>query len=142
MGKNVEKFVEILQNDLSLQEKIKAAIENYSGEQTTEASFQNVLQPIVKEQGCDFTLEDMQEYIKDKATSMQVLSKDEMDQVAGGGGGFGATACASLGIGIGGQAEPCPNDPSSCEEFGFCLVIGLGTGVGACAVPGATKKIS
>ena len=140
MENNVQKFVDLLQEDASLQEKIQDAIKNYSGEQTLEAAFQAVLQPIIEEKECSFTVEDLQEYIKEKAASIEIMSKDELKQTAGGTGGLGATACYALGAGLGVHANQHPDDPTCVDEFGVCIVVGIGLGAGACAVPGASKK--
>ena len=139
MENNVQKFIDLLQDDASLQEKLQAAIQNYSGEQTVEAVFQSVLQPIAEEKGFYFTSEDLQEFIKEK-TDDSMMSKDELKQIAGGTGGFGATVCFGIGIGGGYHMKTMPDDPFAADEYGVCLGIGFGYSAGACAVPGVSKE--
>ena len=45
MNDGVRKFEELIKTDEQLQEKLKMALENYTGERTEEAVFNNVLVP-------------------------------------------------------------------------------------------------
>ena len=139
MNNNVDKFVALIKEDPSLSEKFNSAVENYNGDQSIEDIFQNILLPLAKEYGCDFTLEDMQEYIHREEASVLELSSDEMDIVAGGGGGvgIGASACFIIGLGCASQGEIDMRD-GSLTEMGVCGGIGIGFGAGACIVSGST----
>ena len=141
MENNVQKFVDLLQTDAVFLEKMQDAVGNYSGEQTAEAVFQKVIQPAAEEKGFRFTLEDMQEYIRENNDSEQMVSQDEMAQVAGGGtGGLGATACFVIGVGLGLTVSHHTDDnDSDIDEVGTCCIIGLGGGAGACWNRGVAK---
>ena len=149
MENNVQKFVDLLQTDAVFLEKMQDAVGNYSGEQTAEAVFQKVIQPAAEEKGFRFTLEDMQEYIRKNTDSEQMMSQDEMAQVAGGvytphpkSRGAGATACFIIGVGLGITVDNVTDDnDSDMDELGVCCIIGLGAGVGACMEHGHTKSV-
>ena len=139
MENNVQKFVDLLQDDASLQEKLQAAIQNYSGEQTAEDVFQSVFQPIAEEKGLYFTLEDLQEFIIEK-TDDSMMSKDELYQIAAGTGGFGATVCLAIGIGGGYHLKMKQDDSFQADNFGCCIALGFGFSAGACAIHGVEKS--
>ena len=117
MSKDIKEFVEMIKNDTAVQEKIKKAVEGYTGDKTDEAVWEAVLAPIASEAGFDVTLNDYMAYV-DEIKASGELSDDEMAQIAGGagfcfliGGSGGAEAsarkrdgcgaCAFLGVGIG-----------------------------------------
>ena len=111
MDNNVRRFVELLQADAAFREKVQDAIRNYSGEETAEAVFQKVFRPAAEEKGFRFTLEDMKAYIQEKTDSEQMLSRDELDQAAGG-------------LAIGGEAKEDPNDSGQFAEALLCFMRG------------------
>ena len=105
-----KKFIELMHTDETFQSKLKDALSSYTGEQTPEAVFNNVLSPLAKEYGISISFE---EYIK----SISELSDDELDQVAG---GAGRTSTCKL---IGNSLEdncPCgiPIYSSQCTSIG------------------------
>ena len=80
MNQEVQKFIDILKTDESLQRKMKSASEKFMAEQEL-AAFQNVVLPIAEEAGYHFTWEEYQEYVK---REVKELDPEEMGQVAGG----------------------------------------------------------
>lgn len=124
MNEGLKKFEELLKTDAAFQEKLKAAMENYKGEKTEQAVFEDVLLPLAKEYGITATLAEVKEYINNVSGEDRELSEDEVNQVAGGGKDFGATACLGWGIGLGDSGS------------GTCVVLGAGDGAGACAGSG------
>jgi len=130
MNEGLKKFEELMKTDTAFQEKLKAAMESYTGEQTEEAIFESVLTPLAKEYGIFASFEEFKEYVSNISNEDRELCEDEVNQVAGGGkgGGFGITACAIIGIGAGGGAGS--------ESGGACAVIGAGYGRTECNLIG------
>jgi len=120
MKKEFTQFMDMVKNDELLQKKLEEAGRSYTGAQSETEVFEQIVAPIAKNAGYDFTLEDMKQ-------SLQELSLDEMSQVAGG-WGFGAGACKDAGLGI--------SFADSENGGAFCLVIGSGDGAVACAGEG------
>lgn len=127
MNQDLQKYYELLQTDTTLQEKMKAAAEQYTGEQTQESIFENLIAPAAKEAGCNFTWDDFRQYAEQ---NVQQLDTDEMDQVVAGSDnkGAGATACLGIGLGLGGALV----ESGLSKLFGACLGIGIGGGSVAC----------
>ena len=123
MNEGLKKFEELMKTDTAFQEKLKAVMENYTGERTEQAVFEGVLLPLAKEYGITATLEEVKEYINNVSGQDRELSEDEVNQVAGG-KDFGATACLGWGVGFGDSGS------------GKCVVLGAGDGAGACAGEG------
>ena len=138
MNQDVQKFTELLKSDEALQEKMKAAAENYEGEQTVDAIFNSLIVPAAEESGLHFTVDDFREYVNQEVEKVRELNQDEMDQIAGGGGlGLGATACFVIGIGYGGAATGEMKDGHyKSKTSALCWNIGVGTGAQACAGDG------
>jgi len=134
MKQDVQKFIDLLTADVSLQEKMKSTAEKYEGEQTQEAVFQEVVSPFAEEAGYHFTWEEYKEYMTDEAAKAKELDLDEMDQVNGGipDKGGGAIACFAIGIGLGGGVIGSRRTPLA----GGCLLVGIGVGAIACAGDG------
>lgn len=114
---------------------MSAAVKNYTGKQTPETAFQNVVLPIAEEAGYHFTWEDYQKYLQEEVKNLDL---DEMDQVAGGDSTYGTTLTACFGIGIGAGVTTKIND----DETDYNLrTICCGLGVGettACAWSGVS----
>ena len=109
---------------------MKAAAEQYEGEQTPEGMFSKLIQPIAEEQGCQFTWDDFQEYVKQGSKELNV---DEMDQVAGGygkGKGYGGLGCSVVVLGLGAAGGN--------GTGGACAFLGFGWGGDACWGDGET----
>jgi len=133
MNDGLKKFEELLKTDTTFQEKLKAAMENYTGEQTDEEVFDGVLIPIAKEYGISASFEEFKEYVANISTEDRELSEDEVNQVAGGtkGIGFGTTACLGIGVGLGGSYS---------DDTSVCAVVGIGSGADACAGEGQSAS--
>ncbi len=135
MSKDAREFVRLFNTDAELQERVAAAAENYEGEQTDQAVFEAVVDPIAKEAGFELTWEEFEQFGQELLASKQELDEDELDQIAAGEkrddeegvGGAGFTSCVKVGVGFG----------STLHEDGnrtICLVIGGGktSGIGIC----------
>lgn len=131
MNEGLKKFEELLKTDPEFQAKLKLLVENYKGESTEEAFFNEVLVPFAKEYGISASYEEYQEYIHGQ---MNVpLSEEEMKQVAGGNGtgkGYGGIACSGIGLGLGGGGGS--------GTGGGCYFLGGGWGGTACWKEGTT----
>lgn len=111
---NVEKFYGLLAEDRVLREKVKNAGEELQSRFETMEDLENkglaeayaLIEPLARDAGCPFTLEDLQSYQKG---NMPNLTDEELDMVTGGDFGGG---CAILGL------------PSEGEK-GFCLFYGV-----------------
>jgi len=129
MNEGLRKFDELLKTDAAFQEKLKAAVESYTGEKTEEAVFEAVLVPLAKEYGITASFEEYKEYVSGISNDDRELSEDEINQVAGGskGAGLGFSLCYGWGLGIGSA------DGSKClgvgagGETGICAGAGVGT---------------
>lgn len=133
MNKDLEKFRELLLTDEEFQKKLQAAAVAYTGDQTEEAVFNNVLVPIASGYGISATFDEFKDYISSLNDDAE-MSKEELSQVAGGkinGGGVGATECAGIGIGFGASAGS--------ESGGGCVVIGGGWGKTMCLTVGTSE---
>ena len=127
---DIQKFADLIRTDETFRNKLKAAADAYTGEQTEEAIFNNVLTPVAKEYGISATFDEYKGYIE--RLSDQELSKDELAQVAGGkisGGGIGVFDCKVLGLGAGAGGGS--------GAFGFCVILGAGEGMAACLTVGS-----
>ena len=129
MNEGIKKFEELIKTDEQAQKKLNTALENYTGENTEEAVFNNVLLPVAEEYGITASFEDFKDYMA--SLNNEELSKDELVQVAGGkleGVGVGYTTCRVVGLGGG------INGTS--EGGGACVVLGAGWGDTVCAAEG------
>ena len=129
LNEGIIKFEELMKTDAQVQEKLKTAMENYTGEQTEEAVFNNVLAPVAAENGIAATFEEYKEYME--SFNNEELSKDELTQVAGGkiegiGAGYMTCRVVGLGGGINGTSE----------GGSACVIIGAGWGDTVCAATG------
>jgi len=131
MNEGLKKMEELLRTDTAFQEKLKAAMESYTGEQKEEAVFNAILVPLAKEYGISASFDEFKEYIQNVLNEDRELSDDEVNQVAGGtkGGGLGIGNCIGVGIGAGGGAGE-----SGC---GICAGLGIGSGDYQCAGSGS-----
>lgn len=134
MNQDTKRFIELLNTDETLRDKLKSAAEKYEGEQDPETIFQNIFLPIAEEAGCHFTWEDFQEYVMQ---GTKELNLDEMDKVAGGveGEGYGYAACFIIGSGNGYVTDK----KTGCFK-GICLSLGIGAGLGACISKGIATE--
>ena len=128
MNENIQKFSELVKKDETVQKKLKAAMEAYTGEQTEEAVFNHVLVPIAEEYGMPATYDEFRAFME--SITDEEMTGDELRQVAGGRNkGVGASICAAaIGLGIGvinpnaGKDDPCT----------ICTGFGIGNGATAC----------
>lgn len=123
------KFQELVTTDEKFREKLQTAIENYKGEQTEEAIFEQVLVPLAKEAGFSATYKEFQEFKESFAN--KEASEEELGQIAGGKDGNGAGATACLGIGAGAGLVGGENGNAQ-----ICMAVGIGFGAGICFVKG------
>ena len=137
MSDNMGKLMKLLMTDEALQQKVKAAAENYTGEQTEEAVFGAVLAPLAEEQGLPVTFEEYRALTEKVRTGE--ASEDELLQAAGGadysrinGGGVGMSSCSGMGFGIGLTA--------GAKGGALCIVMGGGFGGSFCLVVGMTDN--
>jgi len=134
MNEGLKKFEELLKNDQEFQKKLQELTQNYTGEASEEAFFNEVLIPFAKEYGISASYEEYKEYIRE---SMKVpLSEEEMSQVAGGygsGKGYGAIGCSGVGLGLGGGGGN--------GTGGGCYFLGAGWGGDACWGEGTTQGL-
>ena len=130
MKTDIQKFADLFRTDETFRNKLKEAMDAYTGERTEEAVFNNVLDPVAKEYGISATFDDYKDYIEQLGN--QEMNKDELTQVAGGkisGGGIGAFDCTVIGLGAGAGGGS--------GSFGFCVILGAGEGMAACFTVGA-----
>ena len=146
MNDNIQKFIDTIQSDEALQEKLTAAGKVYDGDQTAEAVFDKLIAPVAKDAGYNFNWDDFKEYINNETKKLDL---DEMEMVAGGdgpdmlaaggnnkdenGGGVGATACAGVGIGVGTAVVEVKDDLT---HFGACVAVGIGYKTVMCMAEG------
>ena len=140
MNQDIQKFIELLKTDESVSEKLKVSAENYTGEKTLDATFQNLIAPAAEEAGLHFNQEEYQEYVVQQTRAIQELSLDELDQVAGGDYTVGTTLNACYKIGFGAGIATKIKDDGSTAGQSFCFIIGWGEAA-ACFVRGASTDI-
>jgi len=108
---NVKAFYEALKTDTELQAKVNAADQAYNGDAADEAAaIADILLPIAKEAGFDFTVEELLEF-ENAAAPEGEFTEDELETVAGGAAycffigigksKTGGTRCKHIGIGLG-----------------------------------------
>ena len=125
----IRKFEELLRTDETFRKKLQEAEEAYTGEQTEEAIFDQVLVPLAEEYGITGTFEEYKEYIS--RLSDPTMSEDELAQIAGGtskGGGVDVGMCFGMGIGCGVGGGPGAGN--------VCALIGVGYGSVNCTGTG------
>lgn len=133
---NIKKFFDLVNRSEDLQNELKkrdsdyaethdAPAEGASEEEVVEArktAFENIVIPVAKEQGLDFTVDEMIEFEKEKIEEMdRELDNKELQDAAGGGVNEGVMACFVIGIGFG-QADVVFHQ----AHRGSCIIIGMG----------------
>lgn len=113
MKQNFQKFMELVNSDEAIQKKLEEAVKNYTGEQTEQAAFENIVVPVAAEAGLPFTMEDFKQ-------SVHELTPDEMNQVAG---GRSIGTCHGMGVGWG---MPDISEENGTEIGVDCFFIGIG----------------
>lgn len=111
---NVKVFFEVLSKDETIQQALKEKELAYTGiKEDREAIAKEVLIPVAKETGYDFTLEELKEFEKNMHPEGE-LDENELESVAG---GLSWGVCALLGIGGG----------DGCLVYGvaLCVVAGI-----------------
>ena len=129
MNKDLEKFRTLLLTDTEFQKKLKTAAEAYTGDQSEEAVFNNVLVPIATEYNITATYDEFKAYIFSLENTE--MSQAELQQVAGGGKneGNGVVGCYVIGVGLGGG--------NSDGAGGGCAYVGFGWGEVKCSGEGS-----
>ena len=104
MNEGMEKFRKLLLTDEDFRNKLKAAVESYTGEKTEEAVFNNVVVPFAAQYDITATYDEFKAYLEHLAAEDTEMNKDEVSQVAGGSKdrifGLGGDICAYIGAGI------------------------------------------
>jgi len=134
MSDGIKKFEELARTDEVFQQKLQDALASYTGEQTEEAVFANVLSPFAAEYGISATYDEFKEYISNQ-NNME-LSRDDLSQIAGGkvsGGGLVIQRCEIFGFGAGAGGGS--------GAGGACVGIGFGKGVTGCLTAGVSGTL-
>ena len=114
--KNALKCMELLKKDEDLQEKVKGAMEAYTGEKTdAKTVFNVVLAPIAKEIGYECTFEDIEALAN--SSGDEELTEDEVAMVAG---GKNVGVCVLIGA----------SDGKVDDGMVICKYVGIGVGWG------------
>ena len=112
---NVKAFYEALETDTELQAKVNAADQAHNGDAADEAAaIADILLPIAKEAGFDFTVEELLEF-ENAAAPEGEFTEDELEAVAG-----GYAICFFIGFG----------KSKNKKSGAFCKYIGIGLGDG------------
>ena len=116
---NVKAFYEALSKDEAMQQAVKAKELAYTGKkEDREAVAEEIVIPVAKEAGYEFTLEELREFEEGLRPAGE-LDEDELEAVSGGLGlGLGVTA-------FGGVAYSFFSDDCRGMGFGFCILIGV-----------------
>lgn len=131
---NVEKFYEEIMKNRDLQEKLMEVQKNYSGEkENRDALVKELLIPFAKENGYEFTEEEVLAADKEIAMKCGEVSEDELENVSGGfsvclvgGGANGYGSCF-----IAGYAEEGDGKVSLGLGLNICFYSGIGFNVTA-----------
>ena len=128
----VKKFYEKIANDEDfqnklneLQDKATKGLELPLAPDKKEEITKEVIIPFAKEQGFDFSIEDIKEFEK---SIIEQLDEEQLKDISAGFNGIGFAACYKFGIGVGGTHDS------------LCALIGIG-GCGMCFVAGASTII-
>lgn len=127
---DILKFRDLLSSDSECQEKLKAAVEAYTGEQDEKSVFDNLLLPLAKEYGLSATYDEFKEFTGALVGGTEdELSEDELAQIAGGkDSGYGFCFAVGGGDMFGAKSSYAPTDMSfyACEAIGvgFCFTVG------------------
>ena len=125
MTEGIKRFEELLKTDEEFQKKLQDAVAAYTGENTEEAVFDNVIVPFAAEYNISATFDEMKAYIDEM--NAREMDPDELAQVAGGtgkGGGIVATGCFYVGGGLGAGGGS--------ESGAVCVGLGFGWGKTQC----------
>ena len=78
MNENVAAFFERYENEQSLRDRVKFALDCYPGSlEVRESVVKNVLLPIAMEEGLDFTVDDLRKYETRKKMKKAAMDNDE-----------------------------------------------------------------
>lgn len=78
MNENVAVFFERYENEQSLRDRVKLALDCYPGSlEVRESVVKNVLLPIAREEGLDFTVDELRKYETRKKMKKAVMDNDE-----------------------------------------------------------------
>ena len=126
---NVKKFYDEISKNKELQEKFIAVQKGYETEgKSEEEIFEDILLPIAKEAGYEFTMSEYQEVQRD-AMAEEGISEEELENVSGGWSGC-------LGIGVSSDLAICTfigsddKETSNIDGGGLlmCFFVGIGLG--------------
>ncbi len=78
MNENVAAFFERYENEQSLRDRVKLALDCYPGSlEVRESVVKNVLLPIAREEGLEFTVDDIRKYETRKKMKKAAMDNDE-----------------------------------------------------------------
>mgnify|MGYP006976108483 CR=1 FL=1 len=78
MNENVAAFFARYENEQSLRDRVKLALDCYPGSlEVRESVVKNVLLPIAREEGLDFTVDDLRKYETRKKMKKAAMDNDE-----------------------------------------------------------------
>ncbi len=78
MNENVAAFFERYENEQSLRDRVKLALDCYPGSlEVRESVVKNVLLPIAREEGLEFTVDDLRKYETRKKMKKAAMDNDE-----------------------------------------------------------------
>lgn len=78
MNENVAVFFERYENEQSLRDRVKLALDCYPGSlEVRESVVKNVLLPIAREEGLDFTVDELRKYETRKKMKKAAMDNDE-----------------------------------------------------------------
>ena len=121
-----EKF----QNKLNeLQDKATKGLELPLAQDKKEEITKEVIIPFAKEQGFDFSIEDVKEFEK---SIVEQLDEEQLENISAGGGGLGLSGCIFLGGGFGVWYHR--------GYMGICFTCGIGLGCGSCKGSGSGEQ--
>lgn len=105
---SVEKFIESLKNDQKVRDMLNKISEDVRNEKVSDSALAKEIVKIAKSKGYTFTENDIFNYFKETASSLALLTDEDLKKASGGVGenmSFGqklAASAAGLGLGIGG----------------------------------------
>ncbi len=143
---SVKNFYEKIANDKDFQKKLdelqnKATegLELPLAQDKKEEIIKDVIIPFAKEQGFDFSIEDIKEF---EQSIIEQLDEEQLKNFNAGrlheGGGIGGQICFTVGFGLGFMAGIDDDDHG---VSALCVVIGFGIGKAICFVVGIGESI-
>ncbi len=138
--KAVKDFYEKIASDEDFQRKLDElqneateGLELPLAQDKKEEIVKDVIIPFAKEQGFDFSIEDIKEF---EQSIIEQLDEKQLENLNAG-VGIGSITCKIIGFGIGGIYSRYDGHSLG----GMCILIGFGTGYGTCLVGGLSSTL-